>query len=151
MQLDGDILPPRTIRKPGGSGNWRPRSRAWKGSWAGAAWKQVFSKVPCEESRGYARRAASLAGQRLSRDHRLGVARPIKYPADVRVGGGEPSELLSGLGAKGAHRGGGSGAGRGPADRIGALRSWVPAHYPARSTRRLRGRRGEDQAYFADR
>src|SRR4051812_28734611 len=39
-----------------------------EGELAGAVWKQVFSKVPCEQSRGYARRAKGLAQPHLRRD-----------------------------------------------------------------------------------
>src|SRR5215475_8079164 len=73
------------------------RWQAWRANSDGAVWKPVFSKVPCEESRDYTGRAASLAGQHLRRNQRLGVARPIDHPADVRIGRGEPDELLSGL------------------------------------------------------
>lgn len=46
--------------------------------------------------------ATSLAERHLRRDLRLGVARPIDDPANVRVGRGEPGELLPGLGAEGS-------------------------------------------------
>src|ERR1035438_6221079 len=73
----------RLMSRPGRSSNWKPRWRAWKGNWGGGAWKQVFSKVPCEKSRGYGGRAKSLAEYHLRRDQRLGDARPNEYPADV--------------------------------------------------------------------
>src|SRR5689334_21488787 len=101
-----------TTRRRRRSGNWKPRWQAWRASSDVVAWKPVFSEVPCEESRGYTGRATSLAGQHLRRDLRLGVARPIDDPADVRVNGGEPGEFLPRLGAKGAQRGGDGIAGR---------------------------------------
>src|ERR1039457_1824936 len=73
----------RLMSRHGRSSNWKPRWPAWKGNWGGGAWKQVFSKVPCEKSRGYGGRAKSLAEYHLRRDQRLGVARPNEYPADV--------------------------------------------------------------------
>lgn len=54
-----------------------------EGELGGAAWKQVFSKVPCEKSRGYGGRAKSLAEYHLRRDQQLGDARPNEHPADV--------------------------------------------------------------------
>ena len=102
------------------SANWKPRWPAWKANWAGAAWKQVFSKVPCEESRDYTGRAKSLAQQHLRRDLQLGIARPIEHPADVRVDGGEPGQFLSGLGAEGTRRGGNGVAGCGATNGAGA-------------------------------
>src|ERR1022692_4236776 len=65
-----------------------------KGNWGGGAWKQVFSKVPCEKSRGYGGRAKSLAEYHLRRDQRLGDARPNEYPADVRAYVGESGKFL---------------------------------------------------------
>src|ERR1051325_5469950 len=104
MPREKAIQPRPTTHRQTRSGSWRPKWQALKANSAAAAWKPVFSKVPCEKSRGYTGRAASLAGQHLRRDLRLGVARPIDDPADVRVGRCEPRELLSGLGAEGAQR-----------------------------------------------
>src|SRR5215469_13311860 len=35
-----------------GSRSWRPRLRAWRESLAGCGWIWIFSRVPCEGSRG---------------------------------------------------------------------------------------------------
>src|SRR5580704_18851549 len=112
----------RPMNRRGRSYSWKRRWQAWKGNWGGGAWKQVFSKVPCEKSRGYGGRAKSLAEYHLRRDQRLGVARPNEYPANVRAGRGEPCELLSGLGGKGAGRSGDGAAGRDPANGAGQSR-----------------------------
>src|ERR1022692_2267201 len=141
----------RLMSRPGRSSNWKPRWRAWKGNWGGGAWKQVFSKVPCEKSRGYGGRAKSLAEYHLRRDQRLGVARPNEYPADVGTDRGEPGEFLSGLGAEGARRSRDGTAGRGTANGAGQSGIWISADSTAVAAGRGCSGRGKGKTHHAGR
>src|ERR1700722_15045155 len=147
----GKALQRRPMNQRGKSSNWRPRWPAWKESWGGGAWKQVFSKVPCEKSRGYSGRAKSLAEYHLRRDQRLGIARPNEHPADVRAYVGEPGQFLSGLGAEGARRGRDGTAGRGPANGAGQSGVWISADHAAGAACRGCGGRGEGKRDTAKR
>src|ERR1039458_6304889 len=141
----------RLMSRHGRSSNWKPRWPAWKGNWGGGAWKQVFSKVPCEKSRGYGGRAKSLAEYHLRRDQRLGDARPNEYPADVRAYVGESGKFLSGLGAEGAGRSGDGTAGRGTENGAGQSGVWISADHAAGAACRVCSGRGEGKRHPAKR